>query len=1082
MRGKRIEIKGINRSITPAENDVGYCSELINLKPQNGIKVVGKKEVMSANIPYEKVIRHRINNIYNHIGIQNDATGVKIVHFEPSSGAVIKTIATFPAGHEVYFTTLTNQLVISDKTDIKEYVYSFENEYKLLYSGVNFDFHFNMLTVGVSLNGTYEKKIYAKSKDEYIAGCRAYLNEFEKENKNACEGRYLYAFTITYYDGTEANMYGLSSVGGNFDGTLSDRNFLSAVGSQANGDSPYLTTKFNVKGYYYKSTLIISENKEFYEKYKDLIKSVNLYASMPATMFPLSVDNVSVSGMGWEEEEITNVPSVYIHKQDVKDAGLEKQLLYKQKSWSLEQFCNGTSYALEFSGDEQTTGATMEVYGSNIDRAGMMYTYNKRVHFYNSAVRLNTYLPSAEYKPLYYDELTESTLGKANILIYLKESGKNLVLRYDNQNVLLAKNPINGEMGYIPTEFFMFPDSRAYRMEVIVTSAQTSSLSSAVVGKKYTVTLSPSPSYNYAYAFGGLAQIADNGIVFDGIYPQQVNTYIETDVVNVTSAGLPFNFPVNLSYRFDGNITALGVAIEDISTAQVGQYPLNVFTDNGVFALQQGSGQVLYSSIVPISNDVCLNKSIISTKQGLVYIAHDSIFLLQGKSSTKLSLFLEGEIDTYIQNNPSFLKCCGGQMYDITDLLSVVPIREYLDGATLSYSPTTNELIVSNAEYNYSYVLCFTYNVWYKVTGTFTGVEDALMLTPVGVNEKGATSATGTITLSAIHSEVNKSFSSVCNAPYNTTYSCGAGNTIALIINDTQVASATFGQVTYMPMIVATLCDKISYLEDKVGTIYSKTDLSNQIVKVYNVTTAETLSSTTFVAQSEAVSIPNKAIGATITVTIAGLSFSYSYTASSSAVTMLNDITSQINKSSSCPVSAQIVRNTILLTAKNTGLATNNIKYSVTTTDANYIYISTQGATLTGGQDISLEPSSYKEIVDWTVDNPNGQTTVHLHTRPMCLDNPNGYKTLKRTVLNCLANLTGNQNLSMYIYASDNLIDYKCICAAQRQNVSVSQIIADRSAKAYKYFVVMIGGTVPNTTHLANIITTIEDVAEKKLR
>jgi hypothetical protein len=283
-------------------------------------------------------------------------------------------------------------------------------------------------------------------------------------------------------------------------------------------------------------------------------------------------------------------------------------------------------------------------------------------------------------------------------------------------------------------------------------------------------------------------------------------------------------------------------------------------------------------------------------------------------------------------------------------------------------------------------------------------------------------------------------------------------------------------------MFVATLCDKISYLEDKVGTIYSKTDLSNQIVKVYNVTTAETLSSTTFVAQSEAVSIPNKAIGATITVTIAGLSFSYSYTASSSAVTMLNDITSQINKSSSCPVSAQIVRNTILLTAKNTGLATNNIKYSVTTTDANYIYISTQGATLTGGQDISLEPSSYKEIVDWTVDNPNGQTTVHLHTRPMCLDNPNGYKTLKRTVLNCLANLTGNQNLSMYIYASDNLIDYKCICAAQRQNVSVSQIIADRSAKAYKYFVVMIGGVVPNTTHLANIITTIEDVAEKKLR
>jgi hypothetical protein len=108
--------------------------------------------------------------------------------------------------------------------------------------------------------------------------------------------------------------------------------------------------------------------------------------------------------------------------------------------------------------------------------------------------------------------------------------------------------------------------------------------------------------------------------------------------------------------------------------------------------------------------------------------------------------------------------------------------------------------------------------------------------------------------------------------------------------------------------------------------------------------------------------------------------------------------------------------------------------------------------------------------------------TVHLHTRPMCIDNPNGYKTIRRGVLNCLAALRGEQNLSLYIYATNNLMDYKCVAASQRKNCEISQITLDRIAKSYKYFVIMLGGKVDNNTQIGLLSLAVEDTANKKLR
>lgn len=1066
MRHTSLHIKGINRNIGSPDNDTGFCSELINLKDSNGVKVVIDKAVESANIPFTRIRLHRINKTVNHIGVQDDATGVKVVHFDPRSGKILYTFDTFSAGSDIHYTLLGNQVVISDRTAIKEYVHQFTGKYTRLYSGLDFDIK-PEVTPDFYPNSSTLIYIPAPNEQQYLSSCRAEINKFEINNKNYCEGLFLYAFTLTLYDGTETGMYGLNMISTDYTEWQGNYNaFVSAARASMAG-SGEIATSFFWNKFYQKFTIAITENITLLGKYKNLVKKVNLYVSAPISKMPITEDRVDISAI-WEDSKVSVLDGIKINVLRSDESGLEKALLYKQKSWSFEDFCKGVGYTFEFGGDKQTTGATMEVYASDLDRAGKMYTYNKRVHFYDSKVRLNLKLGK-----LMHPRATGSV--ETTVIVKLRTSNSESVLRYDNILIGTTQPDMLLMPKLLLPEMVVFPDSRAYQMDIIIERSDIEGFA----GRILSIPLVSSPAYNYAYCYCGEAFNGGTSL-FDGTYPTLSNTYDETDVINVTESGNAIVFPVQHSYVFGGNITSVTVSTDDISNAQVGQYPLSVFTDNGVYALAQGDGAVLYSNIIPVTGDTCLNESIIPTRNGVVYIANDALYLLRGKNAQKMSLLLEGEPDTYIQNNPSFLKCCSNSLYNVLPFLSTVDFREYIKDATLSWVANTNELIVSNKAYTYSYVYDFTGNSWYKVTGTFEGIEDNLVLRPVEQTTINATPSTGKITVPIIHKEKTKTFDSICSADLTSSSSCGAGHTIALVIDGTQVASASFSQITRMPMILSVLCEKIGYLEDYDGTVYATADLSAKPIVVYNITTNSQMAAASFVASSQSVTIPDKAIGAKVQVTIGGYVFNSLFDENASVITLLNDIENKINATDDCPVSAQVVRNTINLTSKETGQLTNNINVSVSSTDNDYLYIN--ATAMTGGRDISLEPLQYRNIINWATNTTGEDTMIHLHTRPISLEAKNTYKALKSITLNCLANLTGIHNLSLYTFASNNLIDWRCVSAAQRKDCSVSTIFSDRTAKAYKYFIFMIGGIVPDTTQLSDIILAIEDYATRKIR
>ena len=119
----------------------------------------------------------------------------------------------------------------------------------------------------------------------------------------------------------------------------------------------------------------------------------------------------------------------------------------------------------------------------------------------------------------------------------------------------------------------------------------------------------------------------------------------------------PFYFPLaGINTVGTGEIVGIRSTTKALSQGQFGQFPLYAFSSDGIWALQL-SDAGLYSSIQPISRDVCNNPdSITQLDSSIVFSTERGLKLLQGSDISLLSSSLEGaNIDeTFFNVNPDF--------------------------------------------------------------------------------------------------------------------------------------------------------------------------------------------------------------------------------------------------------------------------------------------------------------------------------------------------------------------------------------------------------------------------------------------
>lgn len=174
-------------------------------------------------------------------------------------------------------------------------------------------------------------------------------------------------------------------------------------------------------------------------------------------------------------------------------------------------------------------------------------------------------------------------------------------------------------------------------------------------------------------------------------------------------------FITESTHKFDDGIMGIAISSTALSQGQFGQFPLYVFTEGGIWAMETATdGSFLTSK--PVSRDVCVNPdSITSIDNAVVFVSAKGVMLLQGSQVTNISSFMNGRhyaIESGAKNiieNQDFFCDLLPALSDQTHFLA------FVKEATVAYDYSGQRLIFIKKDEKYQYVYKLDTQTWHKV-------------------------------------------------------------------------------------------------------------------------------------------------------------------------------------------------------------------------------------------------------------------------------------------------------------------------------------------------------------------------------
>lgn len=244
---------------------------------------------------------------------------------------------------------------------------------------------------------------------------------------------------------------------------------------------------------------------------------------------------------------------------------------------------------------------------------------------------------------------TVGKLTKGRVITVLQKGEHRIVVESDYQDVsgnnfVSTPDRIHG--------YYYYPDPDAREMYVPISDSTYQRL-----------ILTEHTGLNGAYAFAGYpaASMPVDSANIDIPSLTKNNTYRELSTVYQSQVGNPFHFPLEgITSIGNTRLIALIASSIEVSTGQVGDFPMYAFCEDGVWALSI-SKEGWISSPQLISNDVCLGRSaIVALNRPVIFATDRGLMLLEGSKITSLS-------DTLL-----------GPRMDVSNISEVVrPFKEY---------------------------------------------------------------------------------------------------------------------------------------------------------------------------------------------------------------------------------------------------------------------------------------------------------------------------------------------------------------------------------------------------------------------
>lgn len=194
--------------------------------------------------------------------------------------------------------------------------------------------------------------------------------------------------------------------------------------------------------------------------------------------------------------------------------------------------------------------------------------------------------------------------------------------------------------------------------------------------------------------------------------------YIKTSEVNN-----PLYFPDANTYQV-GNVEILALSsnTNDLSTGQVGDAPLYVFAQDGIYGLfVDSSGVMTYSNSRPLARDILNNPfSVTSTDFGVVFTTDRGLMMIAGSQVIEIGQSAEGKyLDFTNANSFDNLPVAASaisheRLVQLNDCKTDCEFKEYLKGAIIGYNFNEYELWVTNPNKDYTYIFALNQKQWFK--------------------------------------------------------------------------------------------------------------------------------------------------------------------------------------------------------------------------------------------------------------------------------------------------------------------------------------------------------------------------------
>lgn len=302
----------------------------------------------------------------------------------------------------------------------------------------------------------------------------------------------------------------------------------------------------------------------------------------------------------------------------------------------------------------------MDDYYSNAPlAAGMLYSYNSRLNL--ASVSRGFFGGYHNFMP-FDTTLADTTNPESTYTFYV-------TIRTDSGDVTVSHTAQTSQIQGI---YFYYPDPRA--RHVVIEKGTGSYVLDA--------DLEEHPTLNGAYYFAGVSPsmvepttTATRPTVSTDAFELLPNYIITSEVNN------PFVFRPEGYYKVGtGRIIGMSTITQAISEGQFGQFPLLVFSENGIWALTVGSTGY-YTSIHPISREVCSNEKSITQTDGAVYfVSKKGLMIIVGSTVKCVSEQLDGKIIDNISSPFQFIQ--------------EPDFKGYLDNCIIAYDYRDSQLLL----------------------------------------------------------------------------------------------------------------------------------------------------------------------------------------------------------------------------------------------------------------------------------------------------------------------------------------------------------------------------------------------------